>query len=134
MVLGARSAQSTSVICARTEPITDLTCRHQMDLLELLKTQVEESKTDRPWRQCHDLTLAGQFAEPAWSCSTRERLFLTDRLARCAQCRARPVLRMNLRVVDVDGRRRRGAGSFVIATNSFGRVRLNECPTRALSC
>jgi iron complex transport system ATP-binding protein len=101
MVLGRALAQSTMVIVL-DEPITGLDMRHQMELLELLKTQVEECGLT-VIATMHDLTLAGQFAD---------RLVLINRggvvidgpagevvrSAELAQCYG-----MTLRVVDVDG-------------------------------
>ena len=101
MVLARALAQSTMVIVL-DEPITGLDLRHQMDLLELLKTQVEECGLTIV-ATMHDLTLAGQFAD---------RLVLLDRGAVVLDGLAKVVVRsrelsecygMTLRVVDVDG-------------------------------
>jgi iron complex transport system ATP-binding protein len=101
MVLCRALAQSTMVIVL-DEPITGLDLRHQMDLLELLKTQVEEGGLTIV-ATMHDLTLAGQFAD---------RLVLLDRGAVILDGPAGEVVRspelaqcygMKLRVVDVDG-------------------------------
>jgi iron complex transport system ATP-binding protein len=101
MVLGRALAQSTGVIVL-DEPITGLDVRHQMDLLELLKTQVEESGLTVV-ATMHDLTLAGQFAD---------RLVLLNKGVVALDGPAGEVVRsdelaecygMRLRVVDVDG-------------------------------
>ena len=101
MVVGRALAQSTRVIVL-DEPTTGLDLRHQIDLLELLTTEVAECGLTVV-ATLHDLTLAGQFAD---------RLVLLDggrvvidgpagdvvRSAELARCYA-----MTLRVVDVDG-------------------------------
>ncbi|MGD0055430.1 MAG: ABC transporter ATP-binding protein [Acidimicrobiales bacterium] len=101
MVLARSLAQSTAVIVL-DEPITGLDLRHQMSLLELLKTQVHEGGLTVV-ATLHDLTLAGQFAD---------RLVLLDRGAIVLDGMAGDVVRspelaqcygMKLRVVDVDG-------------------------------
>jgi iron complex transport system ATP-binding protein len=101
MVLARALAQSTTVIVL-DEPITGLDLRHQMDLLELLKAQVQECGLTIV-ATMHDLTLAGQFAD---------RLVLLDRGAVVLDAPAAVVVRsrelsecygMTLRVVDVDG-------------------------------
>ena len=101
MVLGRAIAQSTMVMVL-DEPITGLDLCHQMDLLELLKTQVEEVGLTIV-ATMHDLTLAGQFAD---------RLVLLDRGEVVLDGPAGEVVRsrelsqcygMKLRVVDVDG-------------------------------
>jgi iron complex transport system ATP-binding protein len=101
MVLGRALAQSTTVIVL-DEPITGLDLRHQMDLLELLKKEVDECGLTLV-ATLHDLTLAGQFAD---------RLVLLDRGRVVLDGPAGEVVRsealgatygMNLRVVDVDG-------------------------------
>ena len=101
MVLGRAIAQSTMVMVL-DEPITGLDLCHQMDLLELLKTQVEEVGLTIV-ATMHDLTLAGQFAD---------RLVLLDRGVVVLDGPAGEVVRsrelsqcygMKLRVVDVDG-------------------------------
>ena len=101
MVLGRALAQSTMVIVL-DEPITGLDLRHQMDLLELLKSEVAESGLTVV-ATLHDLTLAGQFAD---------RLVLLDHGEVVLDGPAGDVIRssalaacygMTLRVVDVDG-------------------------------
>jgi iron complex transport system ATP-binding protein len=101
MVLGRAFAQSTMVIVL-DEPITGLDLRHQMELLELLKSEVAECGLTVV-ATLHDLTLAGQFAD---------RLVLLDRGEVVLDGPAAVVVRsdelasrygMNLRVVDVDG-------------------------------
>jgi iron complex transport system ATP-binding protein len=101
MVLGRALAQSTMVIVL-DEPITGLDLRHQMEILELLKTEVQECGLTVV-ATLHDLTLAGQFAD---------RLVLLDKGNVVLDGAAREVVRspelserygMNLRVVDVDG-------------------------------
>jgi len=101
MVLARSLVQSTPVIVL-DEPITGLDLRHQMSLLELLKSQVHECGLTIV-ATMHDLTLAGQFAD---------RLVLLDhgeivldgaagdvvRSPELAQCYG-----MKLRVIDVDG-------------------------------
>jgi iron complex transport system ATP-binding protein len=100
-VLGRAMAQSTMVIVL-DEPITGLDLRHQMELLELLKKEVQECGLTVV-ATLHDLTLAGQFAD---------RLVLLDKGEVILDGPARDVVRsdvlsecygMNLRVVDVDG-------------------------------
>lgn len=101
MVIGRALAQSTKVIVL-DEPTTGLDLRHQMDLLELLKTEVAECQLTIV-ATLHDLTLAGQFAN---------RLVLLDRGHVVLDGPAGQVVRspelgscyaMNLRVIDVDG-------------------------------
>jgi iron complex transport system ATP-binding protein len=101
MVLGRALAQSTMVIVL-DEPITGLDMRHQMELLEHLKTQVEQCGLTIV-ATMHDLTLAGQFAD---------RLVLLNHGGVVIDGPAREVVRsdelaqcygMTLRVVDVDG-------------------------------
>jgi iron complex transport system ATP-binding protein len=101
MVLGRAFAQSTMVIVL-DEPITGLDLRHQMELLELLKSEVAECGLTVV-ATLHDLTLAGQFAD---------RLVLLDHGEVVLDGPAGVVVRsdelasrygMNLRVVDVDG-------------------------------
>jgi iron complex transport system ATP-binding protein len=101
MVLGRAFAQSTMVIVL-DEPITGLDLRHQMELLELLKSEVAECG-HTVVATLHDLTLAGQFAD---------RLVLLDHGEVVLDGPAGVVVRsdelasrygMNLRVVDVDG-------------------------------
>jgi iron complex transport system ATP-binding protein len=101
MVLGRALAQSTMVIVL-DEPITGLDLRHQIGLLDLLKSEVAQCGLTVV-ATLHDLTLAGQFAD---------RLVLLDggkvvldgpaseviRSAELADCYG-----MDLRVVDVDG-------------------------------
>jgi iron complex transport system ATP-binding protein len=96
MVLGRAFTQSTMVIVL-DEPITGLDLRHQMELLELLKTEVAECGLTVV------ATLAGQFAD---------RLVLLDGGEVVLDGPAGVVVRsdelasrygMNLRVVDVDG-------------------------------
>lgn len=101
MVLARALAQSTAVIVL-DEPTTGLDLRHQMDLLELLKKEVDECGLTLV-ATLHDLTLAGQFAD---------RLVLLDGGRVVLDGPAGDVVRsevlgatygMNLRVVDVDG-------------------------------
>ena len=101
MVLGRAFAQSTTLVVL-DEPITGLDLRHQMELLELLKTEVADCGLTVV-ATLHDLTLAGQFAD---------RLVLLDRGEVVLDGPAGDVVRsgelascygMNLRVVDVDG-------------------------------
>jgi iron complex transport system ATP-binding protein len=101
MVLARALVQSTAVIVL-DEPITGLDLRHQMDMLELLKSEIAQCGLTVV-ATLHDLTLAGQFAD---------RLVLLDhgqvvldgaagdviRSEELAQCYG-----MKLRVVDVDG-------------------------------
>ena len=61
MVLARALAQSTMVIVL-DEPTTGLDLRHQMELLELLKTEVADCGLTII-ATLHDLTLAGQFAD-----------------------------------------------------------------------
>jgi len=100
-VLARALVQSTAVIVL-DEPITGLDLRHQMDMLELLKSEIAQCGLTVV-ATLHDLTLAGQFAD---------RLVLLDhgqvvldgaagdviRSEELAQCYG-----MKLRVVDVDG-------------------------------
>jgi iron complex transport system ATP-binding protein len=101
MVLARALVQSTGVIVL-DEPITGLDMRHQMDMLELLKSEVAQCGLTVV-ATLHDLTLAGQFAD---------RLVLLDRGKVVLDGAASDVIRsdelarcygMNLRVVDVDG-------------------------------
>ena len=101
MVLARALAQSTMVIVL-DEPTTGLDLRHQMDLLELLKTEVADCGLTII-ATLHDLTLAGQFAD---------RLVLLDEGEVVLDGPAREVIRrdelsqcyhMNLRVIDIDG-------------------------------
>jgi iron complex transport system ATP-binding protein len=101
MVLARAFAQSTMVIVL-DEPITGLDMRHQMELLELLKTEVADCGLTVV-ATLHDLTLAGQFAD---------RLVLLDHGNVAIDGPASDVVRsdelvasygMHLRVVDVDG-------------------------------
>jgi iron complex transport system ATP-binding protein len=100
-VLARALAQSTMVIIL-DEPTTGLDLRHQMDLLELLKTEVAECGLS-VIATLHDLTLAGQFAD---------RLILLNKGKVVLDGPSRDVIRdealascyeMNLRVVDIDG-------------------------------
>ena len=61
MVLARALVQSTAVIVL-DEPITGLDMRHQMDMLELLKSEVAQCGLTVV-ATLHDLTLAGQFAD-----------------------------------------------------------------------
>ena len=101
MVLARALAQSTMVMVL-DEPTTGLDLRHQMDLLELLKKEVNECGLT-VIATLHDLTLAGQFAD---------RLVLLDGGEMVLDGAARDVIRsdelgehygMQLRVIDVDG-------------------------------
>lgn len=101
MVLARALTQSTMVVVL-DEPITGLDLRHQMDLLELLKSEVHECGLTII-ATLHDLTLAGQFAD---------RLVLLDGGEVVLDGPAAEVIRsdelaarygMTLRVVDVDG-------------------------------
>jgi len=101
MVLARALTQSTKVVVL-DEPITGLDLRHQMDMLELMKSEVHECGLTVV-ATLHDLTLAGQFAD---------RLVLLDRGEVVLDGTAALVIRsaalvehygMNLRVVDVDG-------------------------------
>jgi len=101
MVLARALTQSTMVVVL-DEPITGLDLRHQMDLLELLKSEVHECGLTII-ATFHDLTLAGQFAD---------RLVLLDGGEVVLDGPAAEVIRsdelaarygMTLRVVDVDG-------------------------------
>jgi iron complex transport system ATP-binding protein len=101
MVLARALAQSTMVIVL-DEPTTGLDLRHQMDLLELLRTEVADCGLTVV-ATMHDLTLAGQFAD---------RLVLLDKGEVVLDGRARDVIRreelsrcyqMDLRVIDIDG-------------------------------
>jgi iron complex transport system ATP-binding protein len=101
MVLARALTQSTSVVVL-DEPITGLDLRHQMDLLELLKSEVHGCGLTII-ATLHDLTLAGQFAD---------RLVLLDKGDVVLDGSAAEVIRsdelarrygMALRVVDVDG-------------------------------
>jgi len=101
MVLGRALAQATPVMVL-DEPITGLDLRHQMEMLELLKTEVAQTGLTVV-ATLHDLTLAGQFAD---------RLVLLNRGAVVLDGQASDVIRspqlsecyaMTLRVVEVDG-------------------------------
>ncbi len=100
-VLARALAQSTMVIIL-DEPTTGLDLRHQMDLLELLKTEVADCGLS-VLATLHDLTLAGQFAD---------RLVLLNEGRVVLDGPSRDVIRheslskcyeMDLRVVDIDG-------------------------------
>jgi iron complex transport system ATP-binding protein len=101
MVLARALAQSTKVIVL-DEPTTGLDLRHQMDLLELLKTEVAECGLTIV-ATLHDLTLAGQFADRLVLLDRGEvvldgpahEVIRSDELGRCYQ--------MSLRVIDIDG-------------------------------
>jgi iron complex transport system ATP-binding protein len=101
MVLARALTQSTMVVVL-DEPITGLDLRHQMDLLELLKSEVHECGLTIV-ATLHDLTLAGQFADRLVLLDGGEVVLdgaaavviRSDELARCYG--------MALRVVDVDG-------------------------------
>jgi len=101
MVLARALAQSTMVIVL-DEPTTGLDLRHQMDLLELLRQEVNDCGLTVV-ATLHDLTLAGQFAD---------RLVLLDRGEVILDGAAHDVIRreelshcyqMNLRVIEIDG-------------------------------
>jgi len=101
MVLARALTQSTMVVVL-DEPITGLDLRHQMNMLELMKSEVHECGLTVV-ATLHDLTLAGQFAD---------RLVLLDRGEVVIDGPAAAVIRsdelakrygMNLCVVDVDG-------------------------------
>lgn len=101
MVLARALTQSTMVVVL-DEPTTGLDLRHQMDLLELLKSEVHECGLTII-ATLHDLTLAGQFADRLVLLDKGEvvldgpaaQVIRSDELARCYG--------MTLRVVDVDG-------------------------------
>jgi iron complex transport system ATP-binding protein len=101
MVLARALAQATKVVVL-DEPITGLDVRHQMDILELLKTEVAECGLT-VIATLHDLTLAGLFTD---------RLVLLSRGAVVMDGPAYDVIRSTqlaesygtaLRVVTVDG-------------------------------
>lgn len=101
MVLARALVQSTKVVIL-DEPITGLDVRHQIDILELLKTEVVQCGLT-VIATLHDLTLAGTFAD---------RLILLSRGAVAKDGSAYDVIRsrelassygMTLRVVNVDG-------------------------------
>ena len=101
MVLARALTQSTMVVVL-DEPITGLDLRHQMNMLELMKSEVHDCGLTVV-ATLHDLTLAGQFAD---------RLVLLDQGEVVHDGPAASVIRseelskcydMNLRVVDVDG-------------------------------
>jgi iron complex transport system ATP-binding protein len=101
MVLARALAQSTKVVVL-DEPITGLDVRHQMDILEMLKTEVAECGLTVV-ATLHDLTLAGLFTD---------RLVLLHRGEVVLDGTAHDVIRSEelgrcygtaLRVVNVDG-------------------------------
>ncbi len=101
MVLARALTQSTKVMVL-DEPITGLDLRHQMNMLESMKTEVHDCGLTVV-ATLHDLTLAGQFAD---------RLVLLDGGEVVLDGAAPKVIRsaelaehygMDLRVVDVDG-------------------------------
>jgi iron complex transport system ATP-binding protein len=101
MVLARALAQATKVVVL-DEPITGLDVRHQMDILELLKTEVAECGLT-VIATLHDLTLAGLFTD---------RLVLLSRGVVVMDGPAHDVIRSTqlaesygtaLRVVTVDG-------------------------------
>jgi iron complex transport system ATP-binding protein len=120
MVLGRALAQSTGVIVL-DEPITGLDVRHQMELLELLKFQVEDGGLT-VLATMHDLTLAGQFADRLVLLDKGEvaldgpagEVVRSDELARCYGIR--------LRVVDVDG------ADVVVPVRTKGDERKDQSP------
>jgi len=98
----ARALTQSTMVVVLDEPITGLDLRHQMDMLELMESEVHECGITVV-ATLHDLTLAGQFAD---------RLVLLDAGAVVLDGPAATVIRsdelakcygMNLRVVDVDG-------------------------------
>ena len=101
MVLARALTQSTKVVVL-DEPITGLDLRHQMDMLELLKSEVHQCDLTIV-ATLHDLTLAGQFADRLVLLDAGKvvldgpaaAVIRSDELARCYG--------MTLRVVDVDG-------------------------------
>jgi cobalamin transport system ATP-binding protein len=101
MVLARALTQSTKVVVL-DEPITGLDLRHQMDMLELLKSEVHQCDLTIV-ATLHDLTLAGQFADRLVLLDAGKvvldgpaaTVIRSDELARCYG--------MALRVVDVDG-------------------------------
>jgi iron complex transport system ATP-binding protein len=101
MVLARALTQSTMVIVL-DEPTTGLDLRHQMEILELLKTEVAECGLT-VIATLHDLTLAGQFADRLVLLD--QGVVVLDGVAR-AGVRSRELSEhygMNLRVIDVDG-------------------------------
>jgi len=101
MVLARALAQSTSIMVL-DEPTTGLDLRHQMNMLELLRREVDECGLT-VLATLHDLTLAGQFAD---------RLVLLDVGEVVLDGPAGEVIRsdelakrydMELRVMDVNG-------------------------------
>ncbi|HEY5439050.1 MAG TPA: ABC transporter ATP-binding protein, partial [Acidimicrobiales bacterium] len=101
MVLGRALAQSTMVIVL-DEPTTGLDLRHQMDLLELLKSEVAECNLT-VIATLHDLTLAGQFADRLVLLDSGEVVLdgVSAQVIRSDELAVR--YGMKLRVVDVDG-------------------------------
>jgi iron complex transport system ATP-binding protein len=101
MVLARALTQSTKIVVL-DEPITGLDLRHQMDMLELLKSEVAQCGLTVV-ATLHDLTLAGQFADRLVLLNRGEvvldgaagDVIRSDELAQCYG--------MKLRVVDVDG-------------------------------
>jgi len=98
----ARTLSQTTRVVVLDEPITGLDVRHQMELLELLKKEVDECQLT-VLATLHDLTLAGLFTD---------HLVLLDQGRAVAAGRARDVLRSDqlslsygteLRVIDVGG-------------------------------
>jgi iron complex transport system ATP-binding protein len=101
VVLARTFAQGTSLVIL-DEPITGLDVRHQMEVLELLKKEVDECQLTVV-ATLHDLTLAGHFAD---------QLVLLDHGLVRANGTSSDVLRspalseayeMQLRVLSVDG-------------------------------
>jgi len=101
MVLARALAQSTTIMVL-DEPTTGLDLRHQMNMLELLRREVDECGLT-VLATLHDLTLAGQFAD---------RLVLLDAGEVVLDGPAGEVIRsdelakryeMELRVIDVNG-------------------------------
>ena|SRR5665811_67442 len=117
-VLARALAQSTTTIVL-DEPTTGLDVRHQIETMELLRREVDDSGVT-VLATLHDLTLAGQFAD--------ELVLLNDgRLV--AQGPSREIVRsselgrayrMDLRVIDVDG------SDVVVPHRPTGHDRSNE--------
>jgi iron complex transport system ATP-binding protein len=94
-------AQSTSVIIL-DEPTTGLDLRHQVEVLDLLRREVDENRLT-VLATLHDLTLAGQFAD-SLALLSDGRLVRHGTSSDVVRDRAlADAYGIDLRVIDVDG-------------------------------
>jgi iron complex transport system ATP-binding protein len=100
-VLARAMAQSTSVIIL-DEPTTGLDLRHQVEVLDLLRREVDENRLT-VLATLHDLTLAGQFAD-SLALLSDGRLVRHGTSSDVVRDRAlADAYGIDLRVIDVDG-------------------------------